>query len=406
MIADHGGRPWVNGLALKNHDEGSERPLIHKLSLIGLLLFHRLPALKSVAMASFCLPKRQFRSIQIAAVLTAVMATSPPAHAGSLAQAAGSNASTIRICGSSTVFPIMLEAIRAFRDAGNSTKIDLKETGTSDGFRRFCNGQLEIANASRPINSKEIKVCSSNRINFIELPIAFDALTIVVHPANTWAKQISTKELARLWGQQAEAKIDRWNEVNLDWPDRPIKLCGPGKDSGTYDYFNKAINGNAENSRRDYTSSEDDNVLVRCVAQNPNALGYFGLSYYKANQDKLKALGIVTSSGTVIPSVASVQAGRYQPLSRPLFIYINDKALASRPDLQKFTTFTISNGLRLVGKTGDIPLPASTYQLVESKLYKRVTGSAFSGDLPVGLSIGEALRRSFDANKQPQFRSF
>jgi phosphate transport system substrate-binding protein len=406
VIADHGGRPWVNGLALKNHDEGSERPLIHKLSLTGLLLFHRLPALKSVAMASFCLPKRQFRSIQIAAVLTAVMATSPPAHAGSLAQVAGSNASTIRIGGSSTVFPIMLEAIRAFRDAGNSTKIDLKETGTSDGFRRFCNGQLEIANASRPINSKEIKVCSSNRINFIELPIAFDALTIVVHPANTWAKQISTKELARLWGQQAEAKIDRWNEVNLDWPDRPIKLCGPGKDSGTYDYFNKAINGNAENSRRDYTSSEDDNVLVRCVAQNPNALGYFGLSYYKANQDKLKALGIVTSSGTVIPSVSSVQAGRYQSLSRPLFIYINDKALASRPDLQKFTTFTINNGLRLVGKTGDIPLPASTYQLVESKLYKRVTGSAFSGDLPVGLSIGEALRRSFDANKQPQFRSF
>jgi phosphate transport system substrate-binding protein len=355
-------------------------------------------------MALTYLPKLPFLPIKIASVFTAVLATAPLAHADSIAQRAGSNAASIRIGGSSTVSPIMMEAIRAFRVAGNSTKIDLKETGTSEGFRRFCNGQLEIANASRPINSKELKACSRNRINFIELPIAFDALTVVVHPANTWAKQISTKELARLWGQQAEAKIDRWNEVNLDWPDRPIKLCGPGKDSGTYDYFNKAINSNAENSRRDYTSSEDDNVLVRCVAENPNALGYFGISYYKANQDKLRALGIVTSSGTVMPSVASVQAGRYQPLSRPLFIYINDKALASRPELQKFITFTVRNGLQLVGKAGDIPLPASTYQLVESKLYKRITGSSFSGDLPVGLSIGEALRRSFDANKQPQFR--
>jgi len=355
-------------------------------------------------MASPCLPQFPFISIQILAACTAVLASSPLAHADSLAQGSASNASTIRIGGSSTVFPIMMEAIRAFRDAGNSTNIDLKETGTSDGFRRFCAGQLDIANASRPINSKELKACSSNRINFIELPIAFDGLTIVVHPSNTWAKQISIKELARLWGQQAEGKIDRWNEVNLDWPDRPIKLCGPGKDSGTYDYFNKAITGSSEKSRQDYASSEDDNVIVKCVAQNPNALGYFGFSYYKANQDKLRALGIITPSGTVIPSVANVQAGRYRPLSRPLFIYVNDKALNSRPDLQKFTTFTISNGLRLAGKAGDVPLPASTYQLVESKLYKRITGSSFSGDLPVGLSIGDALRRSFDANKLPQFR--
>jgi len=343
---------------------------------------------------------------QVAAMLATVLATSCLAASSALALGNESQPSAIRIGGSSTVFPIMMEAIQSFRASGNKTKIDLKESGTSDGFRRFCSGQLEIANASRPINSKELKACSSNRINFIELPIAFDALTIVVHPSNTWAKQISTKELARLWGRQAEGKIDRWNDVNLDWPDRPIKLCGPGKDSGTYDYFNKAINSSTENSRQDYSSSEDDNEIVRCVAQNPNALGYFGFSYYKANQDKLRALGIVTPSGTVIPSVANVQAGRYLPLARPLFIYINDKALISRPDLQKFTTYTVSNGLRLVDKAGDIPLPASTYQLVESKLYKRITGSSFSGELPVGLSIGEALRRSFDANKKPQYRSF
>ncbi len=355
-------------------------------------------------MASPRLPQFSFRLIQIAVMFTTALVISPLAYSETLAQGAGSNGATIRVGGSSTVFPIMMEAIRAFRAAGNNTKIVLKESGTTDGFRRFCAGQLEIANASRPINSKELKACASNRISFIELPIAFDALSIVVHPSNSWARQITTKELARLWGRQAEGKIDSWNDVNRDWPERPIKLCGPGKDSGTYDYFNKAINGSADNSRQDYASSENDSVIVKCVAQNPNALGYFGFSYYKANQSKLRALAVATSSGPVNPSVANVQSGRYQPLSRPLFIYINDKALASKPDVQKFATFAVRNGLSLVGVAGDIPLPASTYQLVESKLYKRITGTAFSGDLPVGLSIGEALRRSFDANKLPQFR--
>jgi phosphate transport system substrate-binding protein len=336
--------------------------------------------------------------------LAAALATLPLASSGAAVLAGESQPATLRIGGSSTVFPILKEAIRAFRAAGNTTPIDLKETGTSDGFRRFCAGQLEIANASRPINGKELKACAGNRITFIELPIAFDALTIVVHPTNTWAKQITTKELARLWGRQAEGKINSWHDVNRDWPQRPIKLCGPGKDSGTFDYFNKAISGAADNSRRDYSSSEDDNVIVGCVARNPNALGYFGFSYYKANQNKLRALAIVAPSGPVIPSLANVQSGRYQPLSRPLFIYINDKALATNPDVQKFTTFTVRNGLRFVEAAGDIPLSASTYRLVESKLYKRITGSAFSGDLPVGLSIGEVLRRSFDANKLPQYR--
>jgi phosphate transport system substrate-binding protein len=365
--------------------------------------------LEPFAMAFPRLRHLPFLSIQIAAVLSLGVAGAPLAHSESLAQGAASKISPIRIGGSSTVFPIMKEAIQAFRATENNSSITLKETGTSDGFRRFCSGQLEIANASRPISSKELKACAGNRVSFIELPIAFDALSIVVHPSNTWARQISTKELARLWGRQAEGRINRWIDVNRDWPDRPIKLCGPGKDSGTYDYFNKAINGGTDNSRQDYSSSEDDNVIARCVAQNPNALGYFGFSYYKANQNKLRALAVLsssvaTSSGPVSPSVANVQAGRYQPLSRPLFLYINDKALASRPELQKFTTFTVRNGLRLVGAAGDIPLPASTYRLVESKLYKRITGSSFSGDLPVGLSIGEALRRSFDANKLPQYR--
>lgn len=327
-----------------------------------------------------------------------------PSQADQLSQGAGGKGRSIRIGGSSTVFPIVEKAIAAFRAAGNTAQIELQETGTSDGLKRFCSGRLEIANASRPINNKELKACASNGIHFIELPIAFDALTIVVHPANSWAKTITLAELARLWGRQAQGKVDRWAEVNRDWPDQPIKLCGPGKDSGTYDYFNKAINGSAENSRQDYASSEDDTVIARCVAENPNALGYFGFNYYQANKKKLRALAIATPAGAVAPSLASVQTGRYRPLSRPLFIYINDHALSKRNDLQKFTTFFVRNGLRLVEMGGDIPLPSSTYQLVESKLYKRIQGSAFSGELPVGLSIGEALRRSFDARKQPQFR--
>lgn len=342
--------------------------------------------------------------VWIMALISTCVGMPPLARGGPFSKGAASRESTIRIGGSSTVFPIMTEAIEAFRASGHRAEIVLKETGTTDGFRRFCAGQLEIANASRPINRTELMACARQRVSFIELPIAFDAISIVVHPSNSWARQISTKQLAQLWGRQAEGKIDRWVELNRDWPDRPIKLCGPGKDSGTYDYFNKAINGQTDNSRRDYASSEDDSVIARCVAQNSNALGYFGFSYYKANQAKLRVLPVASTSGAVIPSVANVQAGGYRPLSRPLFIYVNDKALAERGDVQKFTTFFVRNGLGLVEKAGDIPLPPSTYQLVESKLYKRIQGSAFSGDLPIGLSIGEALRRSFDARKQPQFR--
>jgi phosphate transport system substrate-binding protein len=369
---------------------------------LDLALFNLFFAHKS--MSSPNRPQLLFRFIQASAMFAAFLTSWPLAHSQSLALGAGSKDLAIRISGSSTVYPFMTEAIRAFRETGNNTKIDLRDTGTTAGFRQFCAGQLEIANASRPISSREIKACSRNQVSFIELPIALDALTIAVHPSNTWAKQINTKELARLWGRQAEGKIERWIDVNLDWPDRFLKLCGPGKDSGTYDYFNKAINGNTENSRQDYTSSEDDNVIVRCVAQDLNAIGYFGFSYYKANQANLRALGIVTSSGTVIPSVANVQNGRYRPLSRRLFIYINDNALNSRPDMQKFTTFTVGNGLQLASKAGVVPLPDSTYHLVESKLYKRVTGSSFAGEIPVDLTIGDALRRSFDALKLPQYR--
>lgn len=330
----------------------------------------------------------------------AAQPVSTPATSAASAPAAG----LIRIGGSSTVHPILVEAIKAYRASGQQARIDLQESGTSDGLRRFCSGQLVIANASRPISAKELKACESRNISFIELPIAFDALSVVVHPSNRWASVISTSELAKLWGRQAQGKIKRWKEVNAAWPDRPISLCGPGKDSGSYDYFNKAINGQEDNSRHDYTASEDDNQLVRCVASQPHALGYFGFSYYQANASRLRAVPIGSASASVLPSPESVQSGRYKPLSRPLFIYVNNQALGQRPEVQKFVSYLVRKGLTLVQRAMVIPLPSSTYQLVETKLFKRIPGTAFAGDLPVGLSLGEVLRRSLDQHKQPQFR--
>lgn len=312
----------------------------------------------------------------------------------------------IRIGGSSTVFPVMQAAIAAYQQGGahRQVRFELKETGTSAGFRQFCSGQLPLANASRPINAKELKSCAAKGVTFLELPIGFDAITVVVNPGNSWASSITTQELARLWKQGAAGSVKTWSQVNLDWPNRPIRLCGPGKDSGTYDYFNKAINGDEDNSRTDYFASEKDNDLVACVAKNPEALGYFGFAYYQANAKRLKPLSVVGKRGAALPSVASVQKELYVPLSRPLFVYVNDRALRQRPELQKFLTYVVQNGLRLVKQAGYIPMPSSTYMLVESKLYRHVTGTAFGGDLPVGLTTGQALQRSLESIKKPAFR--
>lgn len=312
----------------------------------------------------------------------------------------------VRMGGSSTVFPITQQAIKAFQQRGRSqgVRLELSETGTSGGFRQFCSGQLAIANASRPINRKELALCAKNGVRFVELPIAFDALTVVVNKANSWAQHISIKELGTLWDRKAEGKVKRWNQVNPSWPARPIQLCGPGADSGTYDYFNKAVNGDSDNSRRDLTTSEDDNVLVNCVAKDPNALGYFGYAYYAANQGRLKALWVLGAKGLVAPSLTAVQNETYVPLSRPLFLYVNDAMLREQPATRRFLTFTLQNGLNLVKQAGYIPLPASTYRLVESKLYRHVLGSAFGGELTPGMSLGLALQRSLEQTKQPQFR--
>jgi len=325
--------------------------------------------------------------------------------AAAVAQQPPSAPKTVLISGSSTVYPFSVAAIEAYKSkAPRGVNFKATAVGTSAGFRDFCSGKLSIAAASRPINSAELKRCAAAGVRFIELPVAFDAITVVVNPSNSFAKQISTAQLRTLWNKQAQGKIQRWSQVNPAWPNTAIKLCGPGQDSGTYDTFNKAINGNTSDSRQDYTASEDDNVLVACVAKNPGALGYFGYDYYQANRNRLRALAVQGTTGTVLPSVESVQASRYLPLSRPLFFYVNDQALKSNPAIRAMVTNTLDRGVQIAEKAGVIPLKDSTYRLVTNKLYRNVLGSAFAGQLPIGLTVGQVLERSFDEHKKPQFR--
>lgn len=264
---------------------------------------------------------------------------------------------TVSINGSSTLLPFTQAAIRNFAATARAkgTAFTAKATGTSAGLREFCSGGSSLAAASRPINSSELKSCDGRGVRFLELPVAYDAITVVVSQQNSWAKQITIAELQRLWNREAQGRILRWNQVNAQWPDKTISLCGPGPDSGTFDSFNKAINGSEENGRRDITASEDDNVLVRCVAGNPLAMGYFGYDYYQANQKSLRALAVTGNRGAVLPSPQSVQQSRYLPLSRPLFLYVNEQALRNQPVLRNFINATLQNGGRLARQAGVIP---------------------------------------------------
>lgn len=324
-----------------------------------------------------------------------------------LTAATAQSSDTIRISGSSTVHPITRSAIREFKStaAGATSNFKLSETGSSAGFRQFCSGTIVLANASRPISAKELRSCKTNNISFIELPIAFDAITVVVNPANSWANSLTVNELSRLWSKQAQGKISKWNQVNLDFPDVGIKLCGPGMDSGTFDVFNKTVNGSKTNSRTDYTSSEDDNVLVRCVMENKDALAYFGYAYFKNNAKSLKSVKIINPEGqATAPSRQSVQNEKYQPLARPLFLYVNDQTLRKNKNFRQFVSYYLRNISSLVNSSNYIPLPDSTYRLVDAKLYRHILGTSFGGDLPVGLTIGQAIDRSFDQHKTSAHR--
>lgn len=298
----------------------------------------------------------------------------------------------IKIDGSSTVYPIT-EAVAEEFQAAQKIKVTVGESGTGGGFKKFCRGETDISDASRPIQQKEIDACKEGGVQFIELPIAYDALTVVVNKNNTWVKSISAEELKKIW--EPGSKVKSWKEVNASYPDKPISLYGPGTASGTFDYFSEAINGKAKAHRTDYTPSEDDNVLVQGVSSNPGGMAYFGFAYYEENKDKLTAVPIVAKAGApaVLPSNQAVMNGTYQPLSRPLFIYVNATAAAFKPEVKAFVNFYLENAAALVKEVKYVPLPAEDYAAVKTHFKAMKPGTGFGGKSEVGIKITDLLSR-------------
>lgn len=307
--------------------------------------------------------------------------------------AAASQAQIVKIDGSSTVFPITEAVAEDFQKAKKGkVKVTVGISGTGGGFRKFCRGEVDVSNASRPITKREMEECKSAGIAYLEMPVAYDALTVVINPKNTWAKTMTVAELKKVWEPEAQGKITTWNQVNPAWPNAPVKLFGPGADSGTFEYFTEAVVGKSKASRGDFTASEDDNVLVQGVSRDVNALGYFGYAYFIENKDKLAAVSVVAPSGkAVIPSLDTVVNGSYQPLSRPIFIYVNSKA-AQRPEVKEFIEFYNRQADKLVKEVKYVPLPPKAYGYNLETLAKMRLGTKFEGENKVGLTIEELMK--------------
>lgn len=302
-------------------------------------------------------------------------------------------AALVKIDGSSTVFPITEAVAEDFQKAKRgAVNVTVGISGTGGGFKKFCRGQIDIANASRPILKKEMDECKASGVQYVEMPVAFDALTVVINPRNDWSKNITVEELKKIWEPAAQGKITKWNQVNASWPDETFKLYGPGSDSGTFDYFTEAVVGKAKSSRGDFTASEDDNVLVQGVASDKNGLGFFGFAYYIENQKKLKAVGVDGGKGPVLPSMKTVEDGSYQPLSRPIFIYVNIKS-ADKPEVREFIEFYMKNAISLVKEVKFFSLPPQVYTTNLEHLSQKKTGTVFNGQPEVGLQIEEVLKR-------------
>ena len=282
-----------------------------------------------------------------------------PTPAASIDQGVGTSLSgDIEIDGSSTVFPISQAAAEEFRNEHSDVQIPVGISGTGGGFKRFIVGETDISNASRSIKDSERELAAENGVDFIELTVAFDGLSVIVNPDNDFAACMTTAELKKLW--EPGSKVSKWNEIRSDWPDRPIRLYGPDTDSGTFDYFTDAINGEEDASRPDYTQSADDNVLVQGISGDKNSLGYFGYAYYLENTDKLKLVAVDAGAGCIEPSKETINDGSYSPLSRPMFIYVN-KASLDRPGVKAFVEFYLENAAALAEEVGYVALPQADY---------------------------------------------
>jgi phosphate transport system substrate-binding protein len=306
----------------------------------------------------------------------------------------GADTPVIRIDGSSTVFPIAEAVAEEFQmEERGAVRVTVGLSGTGGGFKKLCRGEIDISNASRPILEEEMASCRAAGISFMELPVAFDAITVVVNPKNDWVKSVTIDDLKKMWAPAAQGQISRWNQVRPEWPDAPLMLFGPGADSGTFDYFTEAVMGKAKSSRGDYTASEDDNVLVQGVEHNKNALGYFGYAHYASHKERMRPIPIEKADGTqTLPSHESVTDGSYQPLSRPLFIYVSDKS-AQRPEVRKLIEFYLTEGPALAAQVGFVALPEHAAQMSLQHFKDGRLGTVFGGVPEVGVTIDDLLKR-------------
>jgi len=308
-------------------------------------------------------------------------------------------AQIIKIDGSSTVYPITEAVAEEFQKIEKGkTRVTVGISGTGGGFKKFCNGETDISNASRPIKPTEVELCKKNSIEYIELPVAYDGIALMINPKNNWVSHMTVKELKKIWEPAAQGKIKKWNQIRTAWPDKEIHLFGAGVDSGTYDYFTEAIVGKEHSSRGDFTSSEDDNVLVQGISTDVLSLGFFGMAYYENNKDKLKLVGIddendANGKGPILPTYDNILKGIYQPLSRPIYIYLSKKS-ANKSEIKRFTEFYMKSGADLSKEVGYIALPDKAYELALKRFEKRITGSVFGGQgSQIGVKIEELLQK-------------
>jgi phosphate transport system substrate-binding protein len=305
-------------------------------------------------------------------------------------------AGQIEIDGSSTVYRLSVGAYELFREEQPGVKVTINYVGTGAGFTKFLDGKLDIVDASRPIQQNEIDTAKERGLEYIELPVAFDALTVAVNAQNDWCQALTVDELKKLWEPAAKDNVTTWKHLRPQWPDEKIELFGAGHDSGTFEYFTEAIVGKKGSIRSDGMATEDDNQIVGGIAANKYALGYVPFAYYEPNKDKLRAVKIDWKSddevGAIEPSAETVRAGTYSPLSRPLFIYINKKSLA-RPEVQKFAEFYLAHAAELATQLQYVPLPEAAYAMAQERLAKQQAGTGFGGKSEFGLPIEDILKR-------------
>src|SRR3990172_5563483 len=308
-------------------------------------------------------------------------------------------APVIKIDGSSTVYPITEAVAEEFQKIEKGkTRVTVGISGTGGGFKKFCNGETDISNASRPIKPTEVELCKKNSIEYIELPVAYDGIALMINPKNNWVRHMTVKELKKIWEPAAQGKIKKWNQIRTAWPDKEVHLFGAGGDSGRYVYFCEAIVGKEHSSPGGFTSSEEDNVLVQGISTDVLSLGFFGMAYYENNKDKLKLVGIddendANGKGPIFPTYDNILKGIYKPLSRPIYIYLSKKS-ADKPEIKRFAEFYMKSGADLSKEVGYIALPDKAYELALKRFEKRITGSVFGGQgSQIGVKIEELLQK-------------